>query len=67
MDEVAKGVMESGMRGVLTRGLIEEPDNPNRKLDETRSLFKDWHGKGNGRIKVMVAPHAPYTCSPDFY
>lgn len=66
MDEVAKGVMESGMRGVLTRGLIEEPDNPNRKLDETRSLFKDWHGKGNGRIKVMVAPHAPYTCSPDF-
>lgn len=66
MDEVAKGVMESGMRAVLTRGLIEEPDNPNRKLDETRELFKNWNGKGNNRIKVMVAPHAPYTCGSDY-
>lgn len=66
MDEVAKGVVESGMRAVLTRGLIEEPDNPNRKLNETRDLFKNWNGKGNDRIKVMVAPHAPYTCSADF-
>ncbi|MEW8973041.1 MAG: amidohydrolase [Tissierellaceae bacterium] len=66
MDEVAKGVVESGMRAVLTRGLIEEPDNPSRKLNETRDLFKNWNGKGNDRIKVMVAPHAPYTCSADF-
>lgn len=66
MDEVGKGLIESGMRGVLTRGLIEEPNNPNRKLDETRDLFNNFHGKGNGRVKVMVAPHAPYTCSPDF-
>lgn len=66
MEEVAKGLEESGMRGVLTRGLIEEKDNPNRKLDETRDLFNNWDGKANGRIKVMVAPHAPYTCSPEF-
>ncbi len=66
MEEVAKGLEESGMRGVLTRGLIEEKDNPNRKLDETRDLFNNWDGKADGRIKVMVAPHAPYTCSPEF-
>lgn len=66
MELVGKGLEESGMRGVLTRGLIEEPDNPNRKLNETRELYNQFHGKGNGRIKVMVAPHAPYTCSPDF-
>lgn len=54
------------MRGVLTRGLIEEKDNPNLKLDETRDLFNNWNGKANGRIKVMVAPHSPYTCSPEF-
>lgn len=66
MDEVAKGLQESGMRGVLTRGLIEEKDNPNLKLDETRDLFNNWNGKANGRIKVMVAPHSPYTCSPEF-
>ncbi len=66
MEEVAKGLEESGMRGVLTRGIIEEPDNPNKKLNETRDLYKQFNNKADGRIKVMVAPHAPYTCSPDF-
>jgi len=65
MDEVAKGVVESGMKAVLTRGLIEG-DESDRKLHETRNLHKSWDGKGDGRIKVMVAPHAPYTCSPNF-
>lgn len=66
MEEVAKALEESGIRGVLTRGLIEEQGKNEEKLRETRELFENWHGKGNGRIKVMVAPHAPYTCSPDF-
>lgn len=66
MDEVAKALDESGMRGVLTRGLIEEQGQSQFKLDETRKLFHDWNGKSEGRIKVMVAPHAPYTCSSDF-
>ena len=65
MDEVGKGLEESGIRGVLTRGLIED-DQAKAKINETRELFNNWNGKGNGRIKVMVAPHAPYTCSPDF-
>lgn len=66
MDEVGKALEESGMRGVLTRGLIEEEGGSQDKLDETRELFNTWHGRAEGRIKVMVAPHAPYTCSPDF-
>lgn len=66
MEEVGKGLEESGIRGVLTRGLIEEQGKNKIKLEETRELYKNWHGKGNGRIKVMVAPHAPYTCSPEF-
>ena len=66
MEEVGKALEESGMRGILTRGLIEEPDNPDRKLNETRNLYKEWNNKADGRIKVMVAPHAPYTCSPEF-
>ncbi|MFA5577173.1 MAG: amidohydrolase [Tissierellaceae bacterium] len=66
MDEVARGLEESGLRGVLTRGLIEEAGKSQDKLRETRELYENWHGRGDGRIKVMVAPHAPYTCSPDF-
>ena len=66
MDEVGKGLEEAGIRGVLTRGLIEEPGQEEEKLNDTRDLYKNWNGKGDGRIKVMVAPHAPYTCSPDY-
>ena len=66
MDEVGKGLEETGMRGVLTRGLIEEEGKNLGKLLNTKNLYKNWNGKGNGRIKVMVAPHAPYTCSPEF-
>lgn len=66
MDEVGKGLEESGIRGILTRGIIEESGKEKEKLDDTRELYKNWHGKGEGRIKVMVAPHAPYTCSPAY-
>jgi 5-methylthioadenosine/S-adenosylhomocysteine deaminase len=66
MDQVGKGLEEAGIRGVLTRGLIEEEGKSIIKLNETRELYRNWNGRGNGRIKVMVAPHAPYTCSPDF-
>lgn len=66
MDQVGEGLEESGIRGILTRGIIEESGKEKEKLDDTRELYKNWHGKGEGRIKVMVAPHAPYTCSPAY-
>ncbi|HSH35577.1 amidohydrolase [Schnuerera sp.] len=66
MDEVGKGLEQSGMRGVLTRGIVEETGKEKEKLDDTKELYNNWNGKENGRIKVMVAPHAPYTCSPDY-
>lgn len=66
MDEVAKGVGESGMRAVLTRGMIEEPGKSQLKLHDARKLYENFHGKFNGRVKIMIAPHAPYTCGPEF-
>ena len=66
MDDVAKATEESGMRAVLTRGTIEPQENLEKTLDETRQLYKNWHKKANGRITVMVAPHAPNTCGDDF-
>lgn len=65
MDQVGIAAEEAKIRGVLTRGLIED-DDANKKLDETKKLFKSYHGKSKGKIKVMVAPHAPYTCGSDF-
>ncbi|MCQ4085765.1 amidohydrolase [Saccharibacillus sp. JS10] len=68
MDRVAEVVEKSGIRASLARGVIglcsaEEQD---RKLNEAIAFAKNWHGGADGRITVMMSPHAPYTCPPDF-
>lgn len=65
MEEVAKVVETSGLRGVLCRGIIGIFDG-DEKLATNVELYKNWHGKADGRIKVMFGPHAIYTCPPDF-
>jgi len=62
MDLTAKVLCESGMRGVLSRGMVafsKEMLEP--KLAENVKLYEDWHGKENGRIQVFLGPHAEYT------
>jgi len=68
MNEVAQVVEQSGMRGVLTRGVIGLcPEDVQRaKLAEAIQFAKDWHGKADGRITAMISPHAPYTCPPAY-
>jgi 5-methylthioadenosine/S-adenosylhomocysteine deaminase len=67
MEDVARAVEESGLRGVLSYGIIEMDDLKRREseLSKGESLVKDWHGKAEGRILTMFGPHAPYTCSPE--
>ena len=65
MDEVAKVVDESGLRGVLSRGLIGVVDGE-KKLQENIELFKEFHNTSEGRVKVMFGPHAIYTCPPEY-
>ena len=65
MDEVAKVVDEAGIRGVLSRGLIGINDGY-KKLAENVELFKNFHNTANGRITVMMGPHAIYTCPPEY-
>lgn len=65
MEEVAKVVEESGMRGALSQGLIGLFDGE-KKLASNVELFKEWNGAANGRIKIMFGPHAIYTCNPDY-
>ena len=66
MERVADVVAESGMRGVLSRGIIGVAPDGMQKLEENVTLYKDYHGAADGRITVMFGPHAPYTCPPDF-
>lgn len=66
MEKVAEATIEAGLRGVLSRGLIGVAPDCDAKLAEGESLYRDFHGAADGRITVMLAPHAPYTCPPDY-
>ncbi len=65
MEEVAKVVDEAGLRGSLSRGLISFADG-DKKLAENVELYKNFHGAADGRITVMLGPHAIYTCPPAY-
>lgn len=68
MNRVAEVVETSGMRASLTRGVIGLcPEDVQRaKLADAIQFAKSWHGAAGGRISVMMSPHAPYTCPPEF-
>ncbi len=66
MDAVAEAVAESGIRANISRGLVFNEAADLKKLDIGVKLFHDWHKKAGGRIHVDLAPHAPYTCGPEY-
>lgn len=66
MEETARAVLDSGVRGVLSRGLQGPDKNSKSRLDESESLWKNWQGAGGGRITVMLGPHSIYTCEPSY-
>ncbi|MGO9388155.1 MAG: amidohydrolase family protein [Methanobacterium sp.] len=67
VDDVAKAVNESGMRGILSHGMIDLGDEEKRKKEfkESMRIIKKCHNTADGRIKVALGPHAPYTCSTE--
>lgn len=66
MPEVAKAVAESGIRAVLARGMAGVAPTANQALAESESFYKEWNNGADGRITIMLGPHAPYTCPPDY-
>ncbi|MCI5642866.1 MAG: amidohydrolase [Peptoniphilus sp.] len=66
MDRVGDAAIESGIRGVLTRGMTDVDGKGEEKLEEFDALYKNYQNKCGGRIKVVPAPHAIYTCSTEF-
>ncbi|MFB4211389.1 amidohydrolase [Shouchella sp. JSM 1781072] len=64
----AEEIEKVGLRATLMRSVIglcskEEQDE---KLAESLAFATSYRGAGNGRIQTMLAPHAPYTCPPDY-
>ncbi len=67
MEDVAKAVEESGIRAVLSYGMIDFGDEEKRKaeIEKNMNLFKNCHNTADGRIKVFFGPHSPYTASEE--
>ena len=65
--KVAEATAEAGMRGVLGQTIIgfKAPDyaTPEEALEGTADFVKQW--KDHPLVTPAVAPHAPYTCSPE--
>ena len=67
MEDVAKAVEESGIRAVLSYGMIDFDDEEKRKaeLEENLKLIQKCNNTAYGRIKVFFGPHSPYTASEE--
>ncbi|MGM0601236.1 MAG: amidohydrolase family protein [Candidatus Rifleibacteriota bacterium] len=66
-DDIAKATAEAGMRAVCGETVLKFPA-PDAKfyeeaLTRTRSFIESW--KDHPLIVPAIAPHAPYTCTPE--
>jgi len=64
-DMVARAVERSGLRGVLAEGILEDGSKAigEKMFSESVGFAKDYHGYADGRVSVMLGPHAAYSCS----
>jgi len=67
LDDLAQAVEDTGIRAVLSRGLINSADDPSvgeQRIKEALDAVSKWKGRDN--LSFMLAPHAPYTCDEGF-
>lgn len=64
---IAKAVEESGIRGILSYGMIDFGDEEKRENEfkESIQLIKNHNNTADGRIRAAFGPHAPYTASKE--
>jgi 5-methylthioadenosine/S-adenosylhomocysteine deaminase len=66
-DAVAEATSEAGMRAVCSQTVLKFPapdaESYEDSLQASRSFIERW--KGHPLIVPSIAPHAPYTCTPD--
>jgi 5-methylthioadenosine/S-adenosylhomocysteine deaminase len=67
MEDVARAVKESGLRALLSYGIIDLFDSAKAKSEQNkcRKFFEYVNSLGTSRIQFALGPHAAYTCSPE--
>ena len=62
-EEVGRAVVESGVRGVLAKAVVELPEGPPKHdLRDSVAFATTWAGRGGGRVSTMIGIHSLYTC-----
>ncbi len=64
MDKAAEAVEKAGIRANLGWAMFGFQGQS--MIEQTSAFVRQWQDRANGRIRTMMAPHAPYTCDDDF-
>lgn len=66
LDKTVEATVKSGLRAVLGRGMVGIDDPNMDKLKDSVEKFEKYNNSGDGRVKIEIAPHAPYTCTAEY-
>jgi 5-methylthioadenosine/S-adenosylhomocysteine deaminase len=66
-DEVARVCEDIGMRGIAGEAVLDFPSPSRATPKESFDYIREFHSKlgSHPLVKVSIALHSPYTCSPD--
>ncbi len=62
-ESIIRATLEAGMRSNVSRCVTGQGSDYKGRLAESRALFSEFNGAGNGLIRVEHSAHAVYTCS----
>lgn len=68
-EQTARAVEQMHIRATLPLAMTCQSDDPDAiadKLAPAIAFFQRFHNKAQKRLRVTLAPHAEYTCSPAF-
>ncbi len=66
-EDVAKATAEAGLRGVLGQSVMKFPTPDSKSFEDSLAMARDFiqRWKNHPLIVPSIAPHAPYTCTPE--
>jgi 5-methylthioadenosine/S-adenosylhomocysteine deaminase len=66
-EDVAKATAEAGLRAVCSQTVLKFPTPDAASYEDSLAAARDFiqRWKGHALIMPSVAPHAPYTCTPE--
>ncbi|MFC2099654.1 amidohydrolase [Candidatus Bipolaricaulota bacterium] len=69
VDEVARAIEESGVRALLSYGMIAPTldQKGDSELAIAEAFVARWEGAAGGRLRTAISPHTLYTCGEDVW